>query len=174
MAKKFIGIDIGPQSLRVATATLVKGVPVLESVREQQLATVEERSRALAEMLGDVAFGDRVAACLNGVGSYFRLLEFPFGEAKKIESALNLEMSSQLPTSDELVCDFLNPRPADDHVFAVPAAAVRRGAVIDMLDHFSAGRPTVAPAGSESLSPMQPALPKQCPKVCLPWFWRAR
>ncbi|MEJ2688975.1 MAG: GspL/Epsl periplasmic domain-containing protein [Deltaproteobacteria bacterium] len=136
MPKKFIGIDFGPQSLRVATATLVKGVPVLASVREQRLETTEERAGAMAEMLDDVAFGDRVAACLNGVGSYFRLLEFPFDEAKKIESALDLEMSSQLPTSDELVCDFLNPRPGNERGFTVPAAAVRRMAVVDFLATF--------------------------------------
>lgn len=141
MAKKFIGIDIGQQSLRVVTASLEKGVPVFTEAREQRAETVEERSRALAEMVGEIAFGDRVVACLNAVGNYFRLLEFPFGEAKKIEQALDLEMGSQLPTSDELVCDFLSPRPGE-HGFEVPAAAVKRQSVIDMLELFrQAGRP---------------------------------
>lgn len=142
MGKKFIGIDIGPQSLRVATVSLVKGLPVLVNVREERLADVEERPSVLAGMLGDIAFGDRVVACLNGVGSYFRLLEFPFGDAKKIESALDLAISSQLPTSEALVCDFLNPHPGDGQVFKVPAAAVGRSAVTDMLEIFQqAGQP---------------------------------
>ena len=141
MAKKFIGIDIGRQSLRVVTVTQEKGNLSIISAREQGVETAEERSRALREMLDGVAFGDRVAACLDGVGSYFRVLEFPFGEVKKIESALDLEMSSQLPTNDEVVCDFLAPRPGD-HAFEVPAAAVRRGAVTDILDAFQqAGQP---------------------------------
>lgn len=50
-------------------------------------------------------------------------------------------MNSQLPTSEELVCDFLNPRPGGQ-VFVVPAAAVRRAAVTEMLELFrQAGQP---------------------------------
>jgi general secretion pathway protein L len=132
MAKKFIGIEIGAKTLRVVTMTQEKGTPVFIGAREQAAETAEERSRILAEMLEEVTFGDRVAACLNTVGSYFRLLEFPFGEPKKIETALDLEMSSQLPTNDELVCDFLAPRPGDND-FEVPAAAVKRTSVTDIL-----------------------------------------
>jgi general secretion pathway protein L len=141
MAKKFIGIDIDQQTIRVVTAAQVKGVTVFTRASEQRAATEAERSRALAEMLGEIAFGDRIAACLNAVGSYFRLLEFPFDEAKKIQPALDLEMSSQLPINDELVCDFLTPRPVG-HVFEVPTAAVRHAAVTDRLEVFQqAGQP---------------------------------
>lgn len=132
MAKKFIGIEIGPKTLRVVTMIQEKGVPVFISARERAAGTAEERSLALAGMLEEVTFGDRVAACLNTVGSYFRLLEFPFGDSKKIETALDLEMSSQLPTNEGLVCDFLAPRQRD-HDFSVPAAAVKRTAVTDIL-----------------------------------------
>lgn len=141
MAKKHIGIDIGQHSVRVVIATLVKGMPIFTSASEQPAVTAEDRSRALVEMLGEVAFGDRVATSLDAVGSYFRLLQFPFGQAKKIEPAVSLEMSTQLPTSEALVCDFLAPRP-NGHVFEVPAAAVKRRAVTDMLEVFQqAGHP---------------------------------
>ncbi len=135
MAKKYIGIDIDQQTLRVVSVTLVKGIFVFTGASEQRAVTAEERSHALTEMLGQVAFGDRVAASLNAVGSYCRRLEFPFGEVKKIGPAVALEMNTQLPTSDELVCDFLAPRPSG-HIFEVPAVAVRRVAVVDMLTVF--------------------------------------
>jgi general secretion pathway protein L len=135
MAKKFIGIDIDPRTVRIATAERVTGAMAFTGAMERRIESAEEWSRVLAEMLGDVAFGDRVVTCLHSVGSYYRLLEFPFGEAKKIAATLDLEMSSQLPTNDELVCDFLSPRPGD-HVFEVPAAAVKRAAVAEMLNVF--------------------------------------
>ena len=135
MAKKYIGIDFGQKSLRVVTATLAKGVPVFTGVSERQAETAMERCQCLNELLDGVAFGDVVAASLHMVGSYCRQLEFPFSEANKIEPAVALEMGAQLPTSDGLVCDFLKPRP-HGKVFSVPAAAVRRDVVTDMLALF--------------------------------------
>jgi len=141
MAKKYIGIDIGPTHLRVAVAILEKGTPVLTDAREQRLETQEEQAGTLTAMLGEVAFNDRVVACLPAVGSFSRVLAFPFAEAKKIEPAVNLEMGSQVPTSGELLSDFLSPRPAEQGV-EVQAAAVWRDAVTDRLEIFRrAGKP---------------------------------
>jgi general secretion pathway protein L len=141
MVKKYIGVDIGLEVVRVVTLTLEKGVPVFTGVGERQALTVEERAQALNELLGELAFGDLVAASLSTVGSYCRRLEFPFSEARKIEPAMALEMNAQLPTTDDLVCDFLAPRPSGD-IFAVSAAAVKRAAVLDILALFKeAGQP---------------------------------
>ncbi len=141
MVKKCIGVDIDRETIRVVSLSLVKGVPTFINASERQAVTAADRARALNEMLGEIAFGDRVAASLSAVGSYCRRLEFPFSEARKIEPAVALEMGTQLPTSDELVCDFLAPRPSGD-VFVVPAAAVKRDAVLDILALFKeAGQP---------------------------------
>ncbi|NOX26054.1 MAG: hypothetical protein GXP59_08090 [Deltaproteobacteria bacterium] len=141
MVKKYIGVDIGSETIRVVSLSLVKGVPVFINASERQAVTAADRSQALNEMLGEVAFGDRVAAALSTVGSYCRRLEFPFSEARKIDPAVALEMGTQLPTSDELVCDFLAPRSNGD-IFTVSAAAVKRDAVLDILSLFTeAGQP---------------------------------
>lgn len=141
MAKRIIGIDMGPEFLRVVTATLEKGTPVLTDAREQRLETLEEQAGVLSAMLGEVSFNDRVVVSLPAVGSFFRVLDFPFGEAKKLEPAVQLEMSSQVPSSGELVSDFLSPR-AVDRGFEVPAAAVGRNSVTYLLDIFGrAGKP---------------------------------
>lgn len=141
MAKKYIGIDIGQQTLRAVSLTVEKGIPFFSGAIEQKAATAEERSQALSEILGEVVFGDLVATSLNAVGSYYRRLEFPFGEVKKVGPAVTLEMITQLPTSDEVICDFLAPRPSGQ-IFDVQAAAVKRVAVTDMLAVFQqAGQP---------------------------------
>jgi general secretion pathway protein L len=141
MAKKFFGIEINDHVLRVVTAETIKGVPVLTGASERLLEPQGNTALILAEMMGEVSFGDLVTASLPAVGCFYRLVELPFGEAKKIEAVLPLEMSSQVPASDELICDFLAARPRE-HGFLVPAAAVRRAGVVDVLELFrQAGRP---------------------------------
>lgn len=136
MAKKIIGIEISDHTLRTVTLELVKGLPVVADAREHRAASREELASLLREGLAEVVFGDRVVTGLPAVGCFYRELEFPFGEAKKIEPAVVLEMSSQVPTGDELVCDFLSARPREKGGFLVPAAAVRRSAVIEVQALF--------------------------------------
>ncbi len=138
MAKKYIGIDFDSDALRVVTAAAAKGGPILTSAREYPLGAEEDAlSDALAEALSEVTFGDRVVACLPAVGSFFRHLEFPFSDPKKLESVLPLELDSQVPTTDELVFDFLAPQPKGEK-FEVPAAAVRKDRAAQMAAHFEA------------------------------------
>ncbi|WP_429885910.1 type II secretion system protein GspL [Geoalkalibacter halelectricus] len=138
MAKKFIGIDIENGTLRAVTAEMTKSGVVLTAAAEKTLATDENAlAQALSEVLGDLAFGDKVAACLPAVGSFFRNLEFPFSDAKKINAALPLEMAGQVPDGVDLEFDFLAPR-AHGNQFTIPAAAVKKSAVISLTEQFQA------------------------------------
>ncbi|MEJ2033066.1 MAG: GspL/Epsl periplasmic domain-containing protein, partial [Deltaproteobacteria bacterium] len=128
--------EISDHALRMVTAEVVKGIPVLSGAREQRAESTEELSRLLREALADLVFGDRVVASLPAVGCFHRDLEFPFGESKKIEPAVVIEMSSQVPTGDELVYDFLSAHPLDKGGFLVPAAAVRRSEVVELQEVF--------------------------------------
>ncbi|KIH75830.1 general secretion pathway protein L [Geoalkalibacter ferrihydriticus] len=142
MAKKFIGIDIEKGTLRAVTAEMTKTGPVLTAATLRPLAADEsDLSQALSEILGDLAFGDRVATCLPAVGSFFRTLEFPFSDPKKIAAALPLELAGQVPNGEDLEFDFLAARPQDGQ-FSIAAAAVKKSAAAAMAEKFQeAGHP---------------------------------
>ncbi|WP_305045657.1 type II secretion system protein GspL [Geoalkalibacter sp.] len=136
MAKKFIGIDIEDGLLRIVTAEASKTGPVLTGAAEKALPAEEDALvSALAQCLDQVAFGDIVATFLPAMGNFFRRLEFPFSDSKKIAAALPLAMSSQVPAGEDLEFDFLAPRPHAGG-FRVGAAAVKKSAALLMAGYF--------------------------------------
>lgn len=140
MAKKFIGIELEIDAVRVVVAEAGKTGPTLLSAREIPLGSEEDAlHKALSESLGDLAFGDRLAGYLPAVGSFYRRLEFPFSDPKKIAAALPLEMAGQVPNADDLEFDFLPPQP-QGHQVLVAAAAVKKASAASVAERFqSAG-----------------------------------
>ncbi|MEW6427405.1 MAG: PilN domain-containing protein [Thermodesulfobacteriota bacterium] len=136
MAKKYIGIDIGSRAIRVVTGAPAKTGMVFTGGREYPAADPGERRRVLAGLRDEVTFGDRVVACLPAVGSYYRILPFPFADSGKIEAAVDLQMAAALPASEALLADFLPARP-DDGGYAVPVVAVRRTSVEETAALFN-------------------------------------
>jgi hypothetical protein len=128
MAKKFIGIDFDGEFLRVAVAEAAKGGPVLTDHGSYEVPVPEALGEVIEKALPEAAFGDRLALNLPAHEGFFRYLEFPFNDLKKIASALPLTLSSQIPVNDELVTDFLSGQALNGQ-FRIPAAAVRQEAV---------------------------------------------
>ncbi len=136
MEKRFIGIDFDGSSVRVA---------IMESDREKSFvvakhpcSTPEEMTAGLREIIGDPRlFGDRVALAVPAVEVFVRRLKFPFTDARKIESALPFELSSQLPvTIDELSVDFQAPVPDKEGGCRTCAAALRTEYLEKLLATF--------------------------------------
>ncbi|AJF06370.1 type II secretion system protein GspL [Geoalkalibacter subterraneus] len=135
MAKKFIGIDFDGEFLRVAVAEAAKGGPVLTDHGSYEVPMPEALSEVIEKALPEPAFGDRLALNLPANEGFFRYLDFPFNDPKKIASALPLTLGSQIPVNDELVTDFLSGQPVDGQ-FRIPAAAVRQEAVRACITPF--------------------------------------
>jgi general secretion pathway protein L len=140
MAKRFIGIDIDREQVRVAVLSGERGAPILTAVGGRAYAGPEELLAAVRELLGEPpAFGDRLATALPASAAFVRWLKFPFAEPRKVAAALSLELGSQLPVPiEDFLTDFLTPQPADDNSFSVAAIALRRSAVADLTAAFDA------------------------------------
>ena len=136
MSKRFIGVDLEGAEVRVALLQMVAGKIKVE-FRRQEYETVEESRAALQEILaGRTALTDRMVTALPARVGLFRRLNFPFREKRKIEAALPLSLSAQLPVSleDKLV-SFLPPRPCDND-YEVDTVVVNKLEVADLLEHF--------------------------------------
>ncbi len=136
MAKRYFGLDIGPQHAYLAVLDWNGGefshVQLLESHRQDIAAQLAELTENLS---GDFKIGDRVAAALPAKSAYIRTLEFPFSEAKKIQSALPFTMSSQIPVAvDECLTASLPLHSRQKGPVSVTAAAVPITAIQDVLD----------------------------------------
>lgn len=102
MSKRFIGIDIQPDTLQVAIAGGDKKQVRLQQLLSRPLPDPDQLPQLLTELLGPVAgFGDRLIVTLPARNCYLRWLNFPFRDAKKLASAIELELSVQLPVDIE-------------------------------------------------------------------------
>jgi len=137
MARRYIGIDIDRDHLRVAVLELQRGRPALVRVAGRPCSRPEELTEALPELFGaPPAVGDRLAAALPASAAFVRWLRLPFAERRKIAAVLPLELGSQLPVPlDGLVVDSL-PAAAAGDAYEVTAAAVRAGAVAELTAAF--------------------------------------
>lgn len=136
MAKRFIGIDLEGADVRVAVLTAGSGkIDVVLDKREYD--SPEGAAEAINDMLGGkVALGDRLMTALPCRVGLFRRMRFPFREKNKIEAALPLELSSQLPVAlSEHLISFLPPR-ARENDYEVDAVVVNKLEVDELLDHF--------------------------------------
>ncbi len=141
MRKRLIGIDIDRSRIRVAVAHEEKGVAKLVSLGEKTYGAPEEFLPALEELLaGERHFGDRLAAALPAGESFVRRLSFPFADPKKVEAALDFELSTQLPIAVETcLTSFQKPIPDGENSFRVTAAAVRTETLQEYLAPFDQG-----------------------------------
>ncbi|PLX80431.1 MAG: hypothetical protein C0614_07265 [Desulfuromonas sp.] len=136
MAKRFLGLDIGPHSAHLAVLEYdldqVTHIQLLESRLEDlplQLADLR------ASLEGDFTFGDRLAAALPANVAYVRPLEFPFRDSKKIMAALPFEMGSRLPVPmDECVAAAQPAISTEEATAKVTAAAVPKVVLQDLLN----------------------------------------
>jgi len=136
MAKRFIGIDLEGGDARVAVLTAGSGqVDIVLNKRSYE--SPEEATAAIRDMLGGkVALGDRLVTALPCRVGLFRRMRFPFRERNKIEAALPLELTAQLPVPlAEHLISFLPPR-ARENDYEVDAVVVNKLEVDDLLGHF--------------------------------------
>ncbi|MBW6508634.1 MAG: PilN domain-containing protein [Desulfuromonadales bacterium] len=136
MSKRFIGIDLEGVEVRVALLQMTAGKIKIDLER-RAYSSPEESRAALAEILaGKTALTDRVVTALPARVGLFRRLRFPFREKRKIEAALPLALSAQLPVSlEEKLVSYLPPRPGDND-YEVDAVVVNKLEITDLLDHF--------------------------------------
>ena len=136
MSKRFIGIDLEGAEVRVALLQMVAG-KIKVKFERRGYGSPEESRAALTEILaGKTAITDRVVTALPARVGLFRRLRFPFREKRKIEAALPLALSAQLPVSlEEKLVSYLAPRPCDND-YEVDAVVVNKLEIADLLDHF--------------------------------------
>jgi general secretion pathway protein L len=139
--KRLIGIDIDRSRVRVAIAHEEKGAAKLVSLAEKNFQGPEEFLPALEEALGgERHFGDRLAAALPAGDGFVRHLKCPFADPRKIEAALDFELSTQLPVAmEECLSAFRKPVPDGEEGFQVTAAAVRAERLQTYLEPFDRG-----------------------------------
>ncbi len=137
MAKRYIGIDLEGTDVRVAILTAVSGGSVDVELDKREYDSPEEAVEAIGELLGgEPALNDRIVTALPGRVGLFRRLRFPFREKNKIEAALPLELTSQLPVElEEHLISFLPPR-ARENDYEVDAVVIHRGEIKALVEHF--------------------------------------
>lgn len=136
MAKRFIGIDLEGPEVRAAVLTAGSGkIDVVLDKRSYD--SPETAAEAIREMLGGkLSLGDRLVTALPCRIGLFRRIRFPFREKNKIEAALPLELSAQLPVPlEEHLISFLPPR-ARENDYEVDAVVVNKLEVDELLSHF--------------------------------------
>ena len=136
MAKRFLGLDIGPHRTHLAVLDYEKGqlsrVQLLESHQEDLALQLAELREGLE---GDFRIGDRLAAALPAKTAYVRHLEFPFRDSKKIAAALPFELGAQIPVAVEncATASQLESSGVEEPV-QVTAAAVPKQVLQEVLD----------------------------------------
>lgn len=141
MAKRYIGVDIDANQLRVALAEDQQGQPVLLSTAARSFAELGELPAALREILGEPRrLSDRAAAALPAREAYVRWLQLPFAEPGKVEAALPFELSAQLPVAvEECATAFRKPLPLEAGGFRLTAAAARTTTLAPLLESLDDG-----------------------------------
>jgi general secretion pathway protein L len=124
-----LGIDVGTYSIKLARAERVFGEFTLTEFHEiplmgHEVLTHEQAATALLTRFFEenpVSF-DIVAASLSGLHCASRIIEFPFIQTKKIDSALEFEMENYVPFPiEDLWIDYvlLNKQEHSSKVMAV-------------------------------------------------------
>lgn len=145
MAQKFVGVDLGNRRVKVAVVTTgLRGAQVLH-VWEQDVqdskpgeakvepidAAIDTALRMLRERgLRHLPTG----VALPGDAGSYRVLSFPFDDARQIAQALNFELDGQFPVPiEQLVTDHIVIKRGDGRGRALVVAAKRT-----LVEHVSA------------------------------------
>lgn len=148
MSQRIVGLDIGAASIKAvyleATFRSFKVVGVVERPIEPRGPDLsqDEREQALDDVLrrmkqaGELA-GDTVVCALPSHRVVTREIQFPFADAKQVDSTIGFELESFVPYSiDEMVYDYLTVE-KEPHRSKVFAAAVERDYFEALLDRYS-------------------------------------
>ncbi|MFO7765862.1 MAG: GspL/Epsl periplasmic domain-containing protein [Pelovirga sp.] len=136
MSKRFIGVDLEGVEVRVVQLRMVSG-KIHADFKRRNYSSADESRAALEEILaGRTTLTDRMVTALPARVGLFRRLHFPFREKRKIEAALPLSLSAQLPvTLEDKLISYLLPRPCDND-YEVDTVVVNKLEVADLLEHF--------------------------------------
>jgi Tfp pilus assembly PilM family ATPase len=147
MAQKFVGVDLGNRSVKIAVVTTgLRGAQLLhvweQDVQENQSesaagkadpidASIDTALRMLRER------GLRhlpVGVALPGDAGSYRVLSFPFDDVRQIVQALSFELDGQFPVPiEQLVTDHIVIKRGDGRGRALVVAAKR-----SLIDHIRA------------------------------------
>lgn len=136
MARRLIGIDIDARHIRAVLIEENQGKTTLVDARREPRGEGEDPAESLRRVLGETRLGDRLAAALPAGHAYFRRLQFPFADEKKIAAALPMEFSLQLPAAGEGLAFAMEKPLAAELGFTLTAAAVERSTVAATLEPF--------------------------------------
>lgn len=142
MDKRFIGIDIDRDWVRLAVAGDTADGPQLLATDKRPWTDPTELCQALRELTGDTrVYGDRLAAALPAAAGFSRWLHYPFDDPKKIEGAMRFAMAAQLPIPEQECLIVAHARQAEaDGGCRVAASAVPEAAVAAFLEPFDSER----------------------------------
>ena len=115
MPQVILAIDAGSYSIKLAKAERSLGEFQLTEFYEipltsSEVLTREQATTALLTRFFEEhpIYYDTALASLSGLQSSFRMLEFPFTQAKKIESALEFELENYVPLPiEDLLTDYV-------------------------------------------------------------------
>jgi type IV pilus assembly protein PilM len=146
MAQKFVGVDLGNRRVKIAVVTTgLRGAQVLH-VWEQDVQESASNSAAKVEPI-DAAIDTALrmlrerglrhlptGVALPGDAGSYRVLSFPFDDARQIAQALSFELDGQFPVPiEQLVTDHIAIKRGDGRGRALVVAAKRA-----QVDHVSA------------------------------------
>lgn len=137
MSKRFIGIEIGDRTVRVATLNRDKGQFSISSLQKREYEGPDTLGACLGEMLtGEFRIGDLLVTSLQAKNAYVRKLVFPFRDDKKIAAAIPYELSSQLPVSVEDCATATQQPEQTEEGTGVSAAAVPTATLQSLMGPF--------------------------------------
>lgn len=137
MAKRYIGIDLDGETVRVALLNVEGGQVRLELLK-RGYADAEEARQAIDDLTdGTRPLGDHLVSVIPARDGFIRSLNFPFKERSKLSAVLAAELESQVPVGlGQYSCAMLPPREQSDGTYQVGAAAVRNDTIEGLLAHF--------------------------------------
>ena len=138
-----VGIDIRPDSIRIAVAVSQGGRTKILDLLEREIPEPAEGEAAdptgtVDRVLGDAlkeigASSDVWVACLPAAGSINRLLDTPLTDSAKIKQTLKFQIEPQIPYPvDQVISDFTLARKLDEGS-EILAVAVTKESVSERL-----------------------------------------
>lgn len=138
-----VGIDLRPDSIRIAVAVSQGGRTKILDLLERELPEPVEGEaadptgtvdKALGDMLKEIGASDDVwVACLPAAASINRLLNTPLTDSAKIKQTLKFQIEPQIPYPvDQVISDFTSARKLDEGS-EILAVAVTKESVSERL-----------------------------------------
>ncbi|PLX97813.1 MAG: hypothetical protein C0623_14570 [Desulfuromonas sp.] len=139
MARTFIGADIDNGLLRMVALEEESGVLKPVALIQREAASTEACAAMIAAILAEWdSTNSRLAAALPASVGLTRNLEFPFGDRRKIASAVPLELGARLPISlDDYFVTSLDPVASENQGYQTTGLAVPKETITDFLDPFN-------------------------------------